>query len=165
MATLQKIASCLWFNDQAEEAAKYYVSIFNNSKITRTAHYGKEGFDIHKKPEGSILTVEFEIEGQPFLALNAGPAFKFNEAISFVVNCETQEEINYYWDRLSAGGDPGAQQCGWLKDKYGVSWQVVPAALSIMMADPHTEKTERVMKVLMKMHKLNLEELKQAYEL
>jgi len=165
MTKIQKIVSSLWFDTQAEEAVKYYTSIFNNSRIKRTSYYGQEGYEIHKKPEGSILTIEFEIEGQTFLALNAGPNVKFTEAISFVVNCETQEEIDYYWERLGAGGDLAAQECGWLKDKYGLSWQIVPAELDEMLAGPVTEKTERVMKALLQMKKINLEKLKQAFKM
>jgi predicted 3-demethylubiquinone-9 3-methyltransferase (glyoxalase superfamily) len=163
MKNMQKITISLWFDTQAEEAAKFYTSVFKNSKLGRMSHYGKEGYDIHKKPEGTVLTVEFELEGQKFIALNGGPDFKFNEAVSVVVNCETQEEIDYYWGKLTPGGDPAAQQCGWLKDKYGLSWQITPTALDDMMSDPHTEKTERVMKAMLKMKKLNLEELERAY--
>jgi predicted 3-demethylubiquinone-9 3-methyltransferase (glyoxalase superfamily) len=165
MAINQKITINLWFDNQAEEAAKYYTSIFSKSTIKRMSHYGKEGYDIHKRPDGSVMTVEFEIEGQTFVALNGGPVFQFNEAVSLIVNCETQEEIDYYWDRLAAGGDPSSQQCGWLKDRYGISWQIVPIELTKMMADPHTEKSEHLMKAMLQMHKLNIEELKQAYEM
>ena len=164
MARMQRITSNLWFDYQAEEAAKFYTSIFDKSKIKKTSYYGKEGYDIQKRPEGSVMTVEFEIEGQTFIALNGGPIFIFNEAISFIINCETQEEIDYYWDRLSAGGDPAAQQCGWLKDKYGLSWQIVPTELSEMVEGPPTEKSQRVMKAMLQMQKLNLEKLKQAYK-
>jgi predicted 3-demethylubiquinone-9 3-methyltransferase (glyoxalase superfamily) len=163
MATMQKITSNLWFDNQAEEAAKYYTSIFKNSKIGRISRYGKEGFEIHKQPAGAIMTVEFEIECQTFLALNGGPVFKFNEAISFIVNCENQEEIDYYWGKLSEGGDEKAQVCGWLKDKFGVSWQVVPTELAEMMAED-SEKKEHVMKALLQMKKLDLDTLKKAYE-
>src|SRR5882724_6565447 len=121
MATLQKITSNLWFNNQAEEAAKHYTSIFKNSGIGRITRYGKEGFEIHKQPEGSIMTVQFWLEEQEFVALNGGPDFKFNEAISFIVNCRAQDEIDYYWEKLSEGGDKNAQMCGWLKDKFGLS--------------------------------------------
>src|SRR5687767_5911399 len=134
MATMQKITSNLWFDTQAEEAANHYVSIFKNSSIGKTTHFGKEGYEIHKMPEGTVMTVEFTIEGQKFVALNGGPIFKFNEAISFIVNCETQEEIDYYWNKLSEGGDKKAQQCGWLKDKYGLSWQVVPTILDDLIS-------------------------------
>lgn len=164
MTTMQKITISLWFNTEAEQAAKFYTSIFKNSRMGKTAHYGKEGYEIHKKPEGSVLTVEFEIEGQKFIALNGGPDFKFNEAVSLMVLCETQEEIDYYWNKLTPGGDPAAQQCGWLKDKYGLSWQVTPRVLVEMHSDPDQEKTERVMKVMMNMKKLNLEELERAYQ-
>jgi predicted 3-demethylubiquinone-9 3-methyltransferase (glyoxalase superfamily) len=163
MATMQKITSNLWFDNQAEEAARYYTSIFRSSRIGKISHYGKEGFEIHKRPEGSVMTIEFELEGQKFVALNGGPDFKFNEAISFIVNCENQEEIDYYWGKLSEGGDEKAQICGWLKDKYGVSWQVVPSALSEMMAED-SENKEHVMKELLQMKKLDLDRLKKAYE-
>jgi predicted 3-demethylubiquinone-9 3-methyltransferase (glyoxalase superfamily) len=123
---MQKIISCLWFDTNAEEAANFYISIFMNSKIGKISRYGKEGYEIHGKPEGTVLTVEFELNGQTFTALNGGPAFKFNEAISFQVHCESQNEVDYYWEKLSKGGDEKAQQCDWLKDKYGVSWQIVP---------------------------------------
>ena len=124
--TTQKIVPCLWFDSQAEEAAKYYTGIFKNSKITNVSHYTEAGREIHGRKAGSVMTVAFELDGQPFTALNGGPDFKFNEAISFQVICETQKEIDHYWDKLSQGGDPKAQQCGWLKDKFGLSWQVVP---------------------------------------
>jgi predicted 3-demethylubiquinone-9 3-methyltransferase (glyoxalase superfamily) len=161
---MQKITPCLWFDDKAEEAAKFYASIFKNSKIGDVIHYGKEGYEIHGREEGSVLTVDFEIEGQKFVALNGGPIFKFNEAISFQVHCETQEEVDYYWEKLSEGGDEKAQQCGWLKDKYGVSWQIVPIVLIKMLKDKDTKKSERVMKVMLQMHKLHINLLVQAYE-
>jgi predicted 3-demethylubiquinone-9 3-methyltransferase (glyoxalase superfamily) len=161
---MQKITPCLWFDDNAEEAANYYVSIFKNSKVGDVTHYGKEGYEIHGREEGSVLTVEFEIEGQKFVALNGGPIFKFNEAISFQVHCETQQELDYYWDKLSEGGDEKAQQCGWLKDKYGVSWQIVPIDLIKMLKDKEKKKSERVMKVMLQMHKLDIDKLKRAYE-
>jgi predicted 3-demethylubiquinone-9 3-methyltransferase (glyoxalase superfamily) len=123
---MQKISPCLWFDDNAEEAVQFYLSIFQNSKVGNVTHYGKEGFEIHKKKEGSVMTIDFEIEGQKFLALNGGPIFKFNEAISFQIYCETQDDVDYYWDKLTEGSDKNAQVCGWLKDKFGVSWQVVP---------------------------------------
>ena len=163
MATTQKISSNLWFADEAEEAANYYVSIFKNGKVKKITHYGKEGYDIHKMPEGTVMTVEFELEGQTFVALNGGPVFKFNEAVSFIVNCDTQEEIDYYWEKLSRGGDKDAQQCGWLKDKYGLSWQVVPKQLSEMMDDRVTKKSESVMKALLQMKKLDIKKLEEAY--
>ena len=130
---MQKISPCLWFDAQGEEAAKFYTSIFKDSKIGDVTRYGKEGYEIHGREEGTVMTVEFEIEGQKFLALNGGPIFKFNEAISFQVYCETQEEVDYHWEKLSEGGDEKAQQCGWLKDKYGVSWQIVPTILMKML--------------------------------
>jgi predicted 3-demethylubiquinone-9 3-methyltransferase (glyoxalase superfamily) len=133
---MQKVTPFLWFDDQAEEAAEFYTSIFKNSKIGRTTRYGKEGYEIHGKPAGTAMTVEFEIDGQPFTALNGGPVFQFNEAISFQVLCDTQEEVDYYWHKLFEGGDEKAQQCGWLKDKYGVSWQIVPKILSELVGDP-----------------------------
>ena len=161
---MQKITPCLWFDDKAEEAAKFYASIFKNSKIGDVTHYRKEGYEIHGKEEGSVLTADFEIEEQKFVALNGGPIFKFNEAISFQVHCDTQEEVDYYWEKLSEGGDEKAQQCGWLKDKYGVSWQIVPIVLIKMLKDKDTEKSERVMKAMLQMHKLDINILKQAYE-
>lgn len=164
MATVQKIAPCLWFDNQAEDAAKFYVSIFKNSGIGTVTRYGKEGFEIHGGREGSVLTVTFRLEGQEFTALNGGPLFKFTEAISFVVKCETQAEVDRYWDKLREGGDERAQQCGWLKDKYGVSWQIVPAALLKMMADTDTVKSDRVMKALLQMKKLDLAALRRAYD-
>src|SRR3989454_5670705 len=126
MPSIRAITPCLWFDDQAEEAAKFYTGIFRNSRIVTMARYGKEGYEVHQRPAGTVMTVEFELDGQPFTALNGGPAFKFNEAISFQINCETQEEVDHHWNSLSEGGDERAQQCGWLKDKFGLSWQVVP---------------------------------------
>lgn len=161
---LQKIAPCLWFDHQAEEAATFYVSIFDNSSIGKITRYGKEGFEIHGRPEGSAMTVSFRLEGEEFTALNGGPHFKFNEAISFVVRCETQAEIDHYWKKLSEGGDEKAQQCGWLKDKYGLSWQIVPSALFDMMNDADAVKSGRAMKALLQMKKLDLATLKQAYD-
>lgn len=163
MQTLQKITPCLWFNTEAEEAARYYTSIFKNSSIVKISRYGKEGYEVHRKPAGTVLTVEFTLDGQPFTALNGGPNFKFNEAVSFQVPCATQETLDYYWDKLSAGGDPHAQQCGWLKDKYSVSWQIVPTALKEMLTDSKPEKSERVMAALMQMKKLDIKELEMAY--
>ncbi len=160
---IQKITPFLWFDNQAEDAARHYTSIFRNSKIGRISHYGKEGYEFHKRPEGTVMTVEFEIEGQVFVALNGGPIFKFNEAISFQVCCETQEEVDYYWEKLSEAGDEKAQQCGWLKDKYGVSWQVVPAVLADLLNNPDAEKSQRVMKAMLQMRKFDIGALKQAY--
>jgi len=161
---MQKISPCLWFDDKAEEAAKFYTSIFKESKIGDVIRYGKEGYEIHGREEGTVMTVEFEIEGQKFLGLNGGPIFKFNEAISFQVYCETQEEVDYYWEKLSEGGDEKAQQCGWLKDKYGVSWQIVPIILIKMLKDKDSEKSQKVMKTMLQMHKLDISTLKKAYE-
>jgi predicted 3-demethylubiquinone-9 3-methyltransferase (glyoxalase superfamily) len=163
MAAIQRISPCLWFDREAEEAAKFYVSIFEHSRITRITHYGKEGREIHGKPAGSVLTVVFELDGTSFTALNGGPSFKFNEAISLQVSCETQEEIDRYWDGLSAGGDPQAQQCGWLKDRYGVSWQVVPAILPALIDDENTKKADRTMRALLGMKKLDIDTLKTAH--
>jgi predicted 3-demethylubiquinone-9 3-methyltransferase (glyoxalase superfamily) len=164
MATMQKIKSNLWFDHQAEEAAKYYTTIFKNSAILKTTHYGKEGFEIHKMPEGTVMTVEFQLEGQRFVALNGGPLFQFNEAISFIVSCVSQPEVDYYWEKLSRGSDPSSQQCGWLKDKFGVSWQIVPERLTEMQEDKDHEKTERVMKAMLQMKKLDIHTLEEAYE-
>jgi predicted 3-demethylubiquinone-9 3-methyltransferase (glyoxalase superfamily) len=164
MATMKKMTSCLWFDKEAEDAAKYYTSIFKNAKINRIARYGKEGQDIHGGKEGAVMTVEFELEGQQFLGLNGGPHFKFNEAVSFVINCDTQEEIDYYWEKLGKGGDPKSQQCGWLKDKFGLSWQVTPSIMGDMFNESPTDRTERVMKVMMQMKKLDIKELQKAYD-
>jgi predicted 3-demethylubiquinone-9 3-methyltransferase (glyoxalase superfamily) len=161
---MQKIIPCLWFDDKAGEAATFYASVFKNSKIGDVTRYGKEGYEIHRREAGSVLTVEIEIEGQKFVALNGGPVFKFNEAISFQVRCETQKEIDYYWENLSEGGDKQAQQCGWLKDKYGVSWQIVPIVLGKMLQDKDTKKSDRVMKALLQMRKLDVMALMRAYE-
>lgn len=162
--TIQKITPCLWFDNQAEEAAIFYTSIFKNSKIGRMTRYGKEGFEIHGRPEGTVMTAEFELDGQAFTALNGGPIFKFNEAVSFQVHCETQEEVNYYWEKLSEGGDKNAQQCGWLKDKYGLSWQVVPRLLIELLSDPDPEKAQRTMKAMLQMKKIDIEKIKRAYD-
>ena len=161
---MQKISPCLWFDDNAEDAVNFYASIFNDSKIGNVTRYGKEGYEIHKKKEGSVMTINFEIEGQKFLALNGGPIFKFNEAISFQVYCDTQEEIDYYWNKLTEGGDKNAQVCGWLKDKFGVSWQVVPVDLIKMLEDKDSSKTERVMKAMLQMRKLDIDALTKAYQ-
>lgn len=163
MQVIQKIAPCLWFDDQAEEAARFYTGIFKNSKIVTVARYGKAGHEVHGRPAGTVMTVAFELEGQAFTALNGGPVFKFNEAISFQVNCETQAEVDYYWEKLSEGGDVKAQQCGWLKDRYGVSWQVVPRALVEMITDPDSEKSGRAMEAMLRMKKLDIAGLKRAY--
>ncbi len=164
MSITQLITANLWFDSQAEEATRFYTSIFKNASIGRITRFGKEGFEHHGRPEGSVMTVEFNLDGQEFLALNGGPIFRFTEAISFVVNCETQEEVDYYWERLTEGGDPNAQQCGWLKDKFGVSWQVVPTLLADLIQDPDSEPCKRVTLALFEMKKLNIEALKKAYE-
>ncbi|HEX6261195.1 MAG TPA: VOC family protein [Woeseiaceae bacterium] len=163
MAIVRRIAPCLWFDDQAEEAAKFYTSIFRNSRIGRISRYGEAGHEFHGKPPGTVMTVEFELEGQPFTGLNGGPTFRFNEAISFQVMCETQEEVDCYWDKLSEGGDEGAQQCGWLKDRFGVSWQVVPQMVSELVADPDSAKSQRAMQALLQMKKLDIAALERAY--
>ena len=164
MATPQPITPCLWFDNQAEEAARYYTGIFKNSKIGRISRYGEAGREVHGQKPGTVMTIEFELNGQPFTALNGGPIFKFNEAISFQIMCQTQEEIDHYWNKLSEGGDKEAQQCGWLKDKYGLSWQVVPTVLAEMMSDPDKEKSGRAMEAMLQMKKLDIAELKRAYE-
>jgi len=154
----------LWFDNNAEEAVQFYVSIFKNSNIGNVTHYGSEGYEIHKKKEGTVMTIDFEIEGQKFLALNGGPIFRFNEAISFQIYCETQDEVDYYWDKLTEGGDKNAQVCGWLKDKFGVSWQVVPTVLVKMLQDKDSKKTENVMRVMLQMQKLDINALTKAYQ-
>jgi predicted 3-demethylubiquinone-9 3-methyltransferase (glyoxalase superfamily) len=136
--------------------------VFKNSKITSIARYSAAGQETHRKPAGSVMTVAFELDGQPLTALNGGPEFRFNEAVSLQVNCDTQEEVDYYWERLSEGGDPRAQQCGWLKDKYGLSWQVVPTALTEMVKDHDSEKAERAMEAMLRMKKLDIRELERA---
>ena len=161
---MQKISPCLWFDNNAEDAVTFYSSIFKDSKIGNVTRYGKEGYEIHKKNEGSVMTINFELEGQKFLALNGGPIFKFNEAISFQVYCDTQEDIDYYWNKLTEGGDKNAQVCGWLKDKFGVSWQVVPVVLITMLEDKDSSKTERVMKAMLQMRKLDIDALTKAYQ-
>ncbi|GGB61033.1 VOC family protein [Fictibacillus barbaricus] len=162
---LQKITTNLWFDSKAEEAARFYTSIFENSSIGRITRYGTEGYEIHGIPEGTVMTVEFRLEGQTFVALNGGRQFKFTEAISFIVHCETQDEIDFYWEKLSEGGDENSQVCGWLKDQYGVSWQVVPRDLPDMLNDLDSEKSRRVMQALMKTKtKIDLNTLKEAYE-
>lgn len=163
MQVIQKITPCLWFDDQAEEAVGFYTAIFRNSKIVRISRYGEAGHEVHGKAAGTVMTVAFELEGQAFTALNGGPIFKFNEAISLQVNCETQEEVDYYWEKLSEGVDERAQQCGRLKDKYGVSWQVVPNVLLEMINDPDSEKSQRAMEAMLQMKKIDIGELKRAY--
>jgi predicted 3-demethylubiquinone-9 3-methyltransferase (glyoxalase superfamily) len=159
-----KIAPCLWFDTEAEAAARYYIGIFKNSKITAISHYPETGQEIHGKPAGSVLLVAFELNGQSFTALNGGPQFKFSEAISLQVECEDQAEVDYYWEKLSAGGDPSAQQCGWVQDKYGLSWQVVPKVISTMLCDPDAAKAARVFQAIMPMKKIDIAALQRAYE-
>lgn len=151
----KKITPCLWFDNQAEEAAKFYTAVFPNSETGNISRYGKEGYEIHGMKPGTVLTVSFSLNGNPFVALNGGPVFKFNESISFQIFCNNQEEIDYYWDKLSEGGEEG--QCGWLKDRYGVSWQVVPAILPELLSNPG--KSEMVTKAFLQMKKFDLEKL------
>jgi predicted 3-demethylubiquinone-9 3-methyltransferase (glyoxalase superfamily) len=151
----QTITPCLWFDNQAEEAANFYISIFKNSRIGQISRYGKEGFEIHRKQAGSVMVISFQLDGQEFTALNGGPQFKFTEAISLQITCDTQDEIDHYWTKLSEGGEEGP--CGWLKDKYGVSWQVVPSILPKLLSDPG--KSERVTKVFLQMKKFDIKSL------
>ncbi|MGO9468180.1 MAG: VOC family protein [Isosphaeraceae bacterium] len=162
MRPKSKISPCLWFDQEAEEAAGFYTAIFPNSRIVGITRYKDAGREVHGKPAGTVMTVSFELDGQPFTALNGGPHFKFNEAISFQVDCETQEEVDYYWEKLGSGGDEKAQQCGWLKDKYGVSWQVVPTVLGALLNDPDPEKSRRAMDAMLQMKKLDIAELQGA---
>ena len=163
MTTIQKIVPCLWFDHEAEEAAKFYVSVFPDSRITRTTYYGEEGKEVHGREPGSVMTVTFQIMGCFVTALNGGPEFKFSEAVSLQVMCDTQEEIDRYWNKLSAGGDEKAQQCGWLKDKFGLSWQVVPAELPELIGDKDPDKAGRTMNAMLKMKKLDIAALEQAH--
>ena len=158
---MQKITPNLWFDDKAEEAVNFYVSIFKNSKILTVARYTAEGAKASGRPQGSVMTVAFQLEGQDFLALNGGNTFRFTEAISLIVNCETQEEVDYFWERLSTDGEE--RVCGWLKDKYGLSWQVVPTIVGEILRDKDSQKVERFMSALIKMKKLDIEGLKKAY--
>jgi predicted 3-demethylubiquinone-9 3-methyltransferase (glyoxalase superfamily) len=154
----------LWFDTQAEEAARFYTDVFKRSKLGAVTRYPAVGQEVHGKPAGSVLTVEFELNGQAFIAMNVGPQFAFNEAISLEVECADQEEVDYYWERLGAGGDPAAQQCGWLKDRYGVSWQVVPRGFAELMNDPATAKVERAFTAMLEMQKLDLAALRRAFD-
>jgi predicted 3-demethylubiquinone-9 3-methyltransferase (glyoxalase superfamily) len=158
---IQKITPFLWFDDNAEEAAKFYTSIFKNSKIIDIAYYGESAAEASGRPKGTLMTVTFELEGQRFMALNGGPIFKFSPAISFLVSCETQKEVDDLWEKLSEGGE--VEQCGWLKDKFGVSWQIVPSVLGEMMQDKDAEKSEKVMKALIQMKKIDIQSLQKAY--
>jgi predicted 3-demethylubiquinone-9 3-methyltransferase (glyoxalase superfamily) len=158
---IQKITPHLWFDDNAEEAAKFYVSIFKNSKIIDIAYYGESAAEVSGRPKGTVMTVRFELEGQRFMALNGGPVFKFSPAISFLVSCETQKEVDDLWEKLSKGGE--IEQCGWLKDKFGVSWQIVPNVLGEMVQDKDAKKSERVIKAMLQMKKLDIQSLRNAY--
>jgi predicted 3-demethylubiquinone-9 3-methyltransferase (glyoxalase superfamily) len=162
MAQIEGITPCLWFDSQGEDAARFYTSIFPHSRIVAIVRYPKAGQEIHGRPEGSVMTVEFELAGQPFTALNGGPHFTFSEAISFQVRCATQAEIDYFWEKLGAGGDPTAQQCGWIKDKFGLSWQIVPANMHAMMTAHGPAAAERAMAALMQMKKLDIAALEEA---
>ena len=162
MPSVQRITPCLWFDTQAEEGARFYMSVFKNSRIVGISRYGEAGHEVHGMPAGTVLTVAFELDGRAFTALNGGPVFKFNEAISLQASCETQEEVDYYWERLSAGGDERAQQCGWLKDRYGVSWQVVPTVLIAMIQDPDPARAGKAMTAMLQMKKLDIDKLKRA---
>ncbi len=164
MAIVQKITPCLWFDNQAEEAAKFYVSIFKNSGIETVTRYGKEASEKTGKPEGSVLTVTFRLEGQTFTALNGGPKFTLSPAVSFVVHCESQAEVDHFWGKLGEGGDPTWQMCGWLQDKFGLSWQIVPEAFFAMITGKDAIKSERAMKAMMQMKKLDLPALQRAYD-
>jgi predicted 3-demethylubiquinone-9 3-methyltransferase (glyoxalase superfamily) len=159
------IAPCLWFDHQAEEAAHFYIGIFPNSRIVNVLHYGEAGKEVHGQKPGSVLTVEFELDGQLFTTLNGGPIFQFNEAVSLQIDAKTQDEVDHYWEKLGAGGDPKAQQCGWLKDKYGVSWQVFPLELSrALFSDPDDPKSQRAFAAMMEMKKIDIAALKKAYD-
>jgi predicted 3-demethylubiquinone-9 3-methyltransferase (glyoxalase superfamily) len=160
MSTVQRISPCLWFDGQGEEAAKHYVAIFPNSRITKVSRYTEAGFEIHKRPAGSVMTVEFELDGQRFTALNGGPDFRFNEAISFVVHCDTQDEVDHYWAKLTDGG--AEVECGWLRDRFGVSWQIVPRVFDELMSDPDPAKAARAMSAMLRMKKLDIAALRRA---
>jgi predicted 3-demethylubiquinone-9 3-methyltransferase (glyoxalase superfamily) len=163
MTITQRLTPCLWFDSEAEEAARYYVAIFRNSRLGTITRYSSAGVEIHGRPAGSVMVVEFELDGHTFTALNGGPHFKFNEAVSFRINCTTQAEVDYYWEKLTAGGDPGAQQCGWLKDRYGLSWQVVPEGMDEMMKDSESPGAQRAMNAMLQMKKLDIAALESAY--
>ena len=162
MAKVQRITPCLWFDGQAEDAVNFYTSIFPDSRITAVSRYGEAGREIHGGTPGSVLTIAFELDGVGFTALNGGPLFKFSEAISLQVNCDTQQEIDHYWSRLTEGGDAQAQQCGWLKDRYGLSWQVVPSSMARLMTTG-SDKADRVMSAVLKMKKIDIEALERAH--
>ncbi|MGH6791697.1 MAG: VOC family protein [Methyloceanibacter sp.] len=157
----QKITPCLWFDSEAEDAAKFYCSVFKDAKINSVSRYGKEGFEIHGRPAGSVMAVEFELEGQKFVGLNGGPHFMFDEAVSFQIHCKTQDEVDYFWSKLTEGGKEGP--CGWLKDKFGLSWQVVPDILTKMLMDADPQKSQRVTKAFLQMKKFDIAALEHAY--
>jgi predicted 3-demethylubiquinone-9 3-methyltransferase (glyoxalase superfamily) len=163
MPITQRITPCLWFDNEAEDAARYYTAIFPNSRIEVVTHYSEVGFEIHRRPAGSVMVVEFVLDGQTFTALNGGPIFKFNEAISLQVTCADQKEIDYYWEKLTPGGDARAQQCGWLKDRYGLSWQVVPAGMDAYMRDEKSDGARRVMAAMLQMKKIDKGALDRAF--
>jgi len=164
MPSKVRITPCLWFDTQAEQAANYYIGIFKNSKITDIGRYSEAGKEIHGREAGSVMIVEFELDGQTFTALNGGPHFKFNEAVSLQVRCKDQAEVDYFWEKLSAGGDPRAQQCGWLKDMYGLSWQIVPDAVPKLLADQKTPASQRAMNEMMRQKKPDIAALQRAYD-
>ena len=161
---ISKFTTCLWFNGQAEEAAEFYTSVFKDSKILHRQYYSDAGKEIHGHEAGSLLVVEFEMNGQRFVGLNGGPEFKFSEAVSFMVDCDDQEEVDYYWGKLSEGGDPSRQACGWLADRFGVAWQVTPKELKKMLSDPDKAKADRATEAMMKMKKMDIAELRKAFE-
>lgn len=158
---MQKMSTCLWFDSRAEEAANFYISVFKTGKINRVTRYTKEGFENHKRPEGSVMTIDFDVNGQNFMGLNGGPQFKFSEAISLVVHCESQKEIDYHWEKLSEGGEEGP--CGWIKDKFGLSWQINPTLLAEMLVSPDKNKVERVTAAFLEMKKFDIAKLEQEF--
>jgi predicted 3-demethylubiquinone-9 3-methyltransferase (glyoxalase superfamily) len=162
--SVSKLATCLWFDGQAEEAASFYTSIFKNSKITGRRYYSKAGKETHGCETGSLMTIEFELNDQKFVGLNGGPYFKFNEAISIMVNCKDQADVDYYWDKLGEGGDKTKRKCGWLADKFGLSWQIVPDELSKVLTSPEKEKRDRAYRAMMRMEKLDVDELRKAFD-
>ncbi|WP_371366947.1 VOC family protein [Pseudomonas sp. QL9] len=163
MSRIQRITPCLWFDDQAEQAVAFYAAIFPNSRVLAVSRYGEAGREFHGKPPGTVMTVAFELDGLAFTALNGGPMFQFSEALSLQVNCDSQAEIDHYWERLSAGGPVEAQQCGWLKDRYGVSWQIVPSVLGELVSNPDVARGQRTMQALLQMKKLDLATLLKAH--
>lgn len=162
--SLGKITTCLWFDGKAEEAADYYTSIFKNSKITQVQRYTKDGQEVHGQPEGKVMVVRFSLDGHPFVGLNGGPLFKFNEAVSFQVDCADQDEVDYFWEKLGEGGDESKRRCGWLEDKFGVSWQVIPKKFIELVSGPDKDAVGRVTVAMMKMQKLDVAELERAYD-